>query len=1687
MNKKSNCGCNGHRLDKYVDVSCINPKPWNDVPVMLGLTHCGDVVPVDKPEYELSETDREKLDMLITDGQGNLFLGDDGQYHTTDTPQYRVLELEEQPANFIIKNHKNLVAILEDLRSGLEVFVRLHVGEFYIPVNVVIGESSMIIETDRPIVIIDGDDVIYRHRKVLIALDVTEDIYQVVFYQVKETVDANEVVVTSGDGTKALFDNGQYIPVYTMEQVDTFVAELRASVDANEADITALDERMTTAEGDIATLRTDTDANTEKINEMEPRLAEAESNIESLTDRVSTNEADIAGTKSRVTQAEADIQANAAAISALETSTEAGFEAVNSALGVLDGRVSQNETDIAVNKEDISQIRQDIADTEHFRGYFATTAEITGLNRPVLGDYAYNAETGTKWVYNGTTWHDTTVPVPDQTVEAYDSLPLMDGDANAGSSNKYARGDHRHPSDITKADKTDLNDYVPLAGNSQTSPISGDLWVGAGKKVRVTNSGTSYLGQDTDTNTTELVGAGSGGVDIKATNGTVKANGKEVVSFEENGDILAKNNIILENDRKILGKGADGTQHNLIEKSRFGIIDAGSTKVPFNVSSSVRPTVRVGEETGAQAENMAFLSDISDVQSDLQDKISANALAITENATDIASNKSDIDSILVELANTNHFRGYFATTAEITSLENPSLGDFAYNAATGTKWIYNGTTWHDSGDIIPDQTVAKYSGLPLMDGEAAAGDVNEYASGTHRHPTDTTRASVVDLARVEGTLAGVSDALDTYKGSNDASVSALADSVATNTEDLATLTGRVNTAEDEIDDLETRSTDTAARVDDLEDDLADTTGRVAVNESDIEAIRTEITNTEHFRGYFATTAEITGLDNPKPGDYAYNAETGTKWLYNGTTWHESGVPVPDQTVERYAGLPLMDGAASSGDVNQYASGTHRHPTDTSRASVTELVRVEADLTGVADELETYKDSNDTRVAGVAANVATNAGNITTLTGKMSEAETKIGTLEVQAVDTGSRVSDLETGLAETDGRVTVNEADIASIRSEITNTEHFRGYFATTVEITQLPATPGDFAWNGETNTVWVYDTSGPSWHDSQRPIPSTSIIASDTLPLIDGEAVAGTSTQYARGDHRHPTDITRASASDLATSNSRIATLEIDNETNKTQITALKTDTENLKGRVQSIEEGGGGVASDATPQMDGIAAAGTASEYSRGDHRHPVDTSRASAEDVTNLAGRVTGAEGKVSALETAVGQNTADITAVTGRVSQNESDIESLRDSITSTEHFRGYYSTTAEVIAISDPKSGDFAYNAQTGTKWAFNGTVWEDTTVVVPDQTVEASDTLPLMDGAANAGTSNRYSRGDHRHPTDTSRASVTSLEALAGRVTVLEDNGTGGVAPSDTYPLADGEAAAGTSALYSRGDHQHPSDPSKADITDLAGKADTTALAATNSTLSQLSSDFESNKTTVSAAITSLEGSVATNAGDITSLASRVSANESDIDELTDQVEANTTSIGANASEITQVKVRVSTNESDIAALQSQVTNSEHFKGYFATNAELQATAATPNDFAYSAESGTKWVYNGTAWVDTGVAVPDQMVEGSDTLPLMDGTASAGTSNKYARGDHRHPSDSTKANVTDIPTAVSQLTNDSAYITAAALAGYVPLATYNALVSRVAALEAILSGVSGFWTGTEAEYEAITTKDANKDYRTYEE
>lgn len=96
---------------------------------------------------------------------------------------------------------------------------------------------------------------------------------------------------------------------------------------------------------------------------------------------------------------------------------------------------------------------------------------------------------------------------------------------------------------------------------------------------------------------------------------------------------------------------------------------------------------------------------------------------------------------------------------------------------------------------------------------------------------------------------------------------------------------------------------------------------------------------------------------------------------------------------------------------------------------------------------------------------------------------------------------------------------------------------------------------------------------------------------------------------------------------------------------------------------------------------------------------------------------------------------------------------------------------------------------------------------------------PAMDGTASAGSSSSYAKGDHVHPHDTSKIDMPSggstgqflQKTASGTQWATPSGGGSGPSPYDLLPQMDGAASAGSSTGFSRGDHRHPSDTSKAD------------------------------------------------------------------------------------------------------------------------------------------------------------------------------------------------------------------------------------------------------------------------------------
>lgn len=85
--------------------------------------------------------------------------------------------------------------------------------------------------------------------------------------------------------------------------------------------------------------------------------------------------------------------------------------------------------------------------------------------------------------------------------------------------------------------------------------------------------------------------------------------------------------IVLENGDLILGKDLNGDTLPLVQLNRWGIIEAGSPKAPYNINTpqGVRPTVQEAGQTREQAYHMAYQEDLANISAEIDEKVKAEA------------------------------------------------------------------------------------------------------------------------------------------------------------------------------------------------------------------------------------------------------------------------------------------------------------------------------------------------------------------------------------------------------------------------------------------------------------------------------------------------------------------------------------------------------------------------------------------------------------------------------------------------------------------------------------------------------------------------------------------------------------------------------------------------------------------------------------------------------------------------------------------------------------------------------------------------------------------------------------------------------------------------------------------------------------------------------------------------------
>ena len=181
-----------------------------------------------------------------------------------------------------------------------------------------------------------------------------------------------------------------------------------------------------------------------------------------------------------------------------------------------------------------------------------------------------------------------------------------------------------------------------------------------------------------------------------------------------------------------------------------------------------------------------------------------------------------------------------------------------------------------------------------------------------------------------------------------------------------------------------------------------------------------------------------------------------------------------------------------------------------------------------------------------------------------------------------------------------------------------------------------------------------------------------------------------------------------------------------------------------------GGGTPSTINPLMNGTAAPGVATAYSREDHVHASDTSKANLTYVDSQDAALSAAITAAVPAFTFKGNNT------TGSASPTNVDIATLTTKgspagtdylIVSDQSASGSWKKVA--ISTMPGASGGITDAPNDGLQYGRQSLGW----TLIPGGGASPSNASPLMDSVAAAGTAVLYSRGDHVHPTDTSRVS----------------------------------------------------------------------------------------------------------------------------------------------------------------------------------------------------------------------------------------------------------------------------------------------------------------------------------------------
>lgn len=443
MNMNKKCNCNS-TVNKYVDVTKLPIEAWEDAISLLAMDECGLVMNIEKPNY----TDK---------GEGNKALFDDGEYKEILTKD-EIEDLDEVNKEALDKTIKEIKESIKENETNLNLHTKDQdiintdienrvtknskdvedLKQKDLDLVKEIGVNTNNIKANKDQIEINANKIKDLNTKV----DTNKTEVKESINDLKETISTHITAVNTKVDTAVT--KLELKDERLSDRIDKEVKE-RIEADAiHTADIKVLDGTVKTFEDKLKSNIDNVNTNVNEINnKLTSRINDEINNRETVIKRVDT---DI----DRVEDDIKDIKSNY-----LKIESANGKFASKDELKESNNNIAENKANIEINKDDIETLKSAGLYRTHFRGYLQTNAEIKAIDNSEKRDYAYSAESGTKWIFRDN-WIDSGVAVPDKVTPASVLVPLVAGEASNGTEEAYARGDHRHPSDPSKANVVDV-------------------------------------------------------------------------------------------------------------------------------------------------------------------------------------------------------------------------------------------------------------------------------------------------------------------------------------------------------------------------------------------------------------------------------------------------------------------------------------------------------------------------------------------------------------------------------------------------------------------------------------------------------------------------------------------------------------------------------------------------------------------------------------------------------------------------------------------------------------------------------------------------------------------------------------------------------------------------------------------------------------------------------------------------------------------------------------------------------------------------------------------------------------------------------------------------------------------------------------------------------------------------------